>query len=203
MSNRKNLLVANAWICQISGKKIIPVFGDLLISDSQIAEIREKNFKDFISNPKQNPDAVINAGGRLATIPMINFHDHFYSRLAKGLPLKGSMENFKEILQNLWWKLDLVLDEEMIRASAQIATLESIRSGVTYIFDHHSSPKSATGSLKIISEVLNETGLHGVLCFESTDRNGKELSEKGLNENIEFINNQTNENIKGFHYSPG
>ncbi len=97
---------------------------------------------------------IINAGGRVVTIPMINFHDHFYSRLAKGLPLKGSMENFEEILQNLWWKLDLALDEEMIRASAQMAALESIRNGVTYIFDHHSSPKSANGSLEIIADVL-------------------------------------------------
>jgi cytosine/adenosine deaminase-related metal-dependent hydrolase len=197
MSKRKNLTIANAWICQISGGEISPVFGDMLVSDGQISDIREKNFKDFISNSKQNPEAEINASGRVITIPMINFHDHFYSRLAKGLPLKGSMENFKEILENLWWKLDLMLDEDMIHASAQMAALESIRNGVTYIFDHHSSPQSTNGSLNIISDVLNETGLRGVLCFEVTDRNGKKLAKNGLNENRDFLQNQTNKNIKG------
>jgi cytosine/adenosine deaminase-related metal-dependent hydrolase len=46
--------------------------------------------------------------------------------------------------------------------------------------------------------------LRGVLCFETTDRNGKSLSEKGLLENISFLNTSTNENLKaslGLHAS--
>jgi len=114
------------------------------------------------------------------------------------------MENFKEILQNLWWKLDVVLDTEMIRASAQMAALESIRNGVTYIFDHHSSPKSANGSLETIADVLREFGLRGVLCFESTDRNGKQLAENGISENLNYLRNSTDNDFKamfGLHAS--
>ena len=180
------------------------MFGDIIISEGRISEIIKKDFKEFLSEPLQNSDESINAGGRVVTVPMINFHDHFYSRLAKGLPIKGSMENFKLILQNLWWKLDLALDSEMIRASAQMAALESIRNGVTYIFDHHSSPNSANGSLKIIADVLKEFKLRGVLCFETTDRNGKSLSENGISENINFFKNSTDEDLKailGLHAS--
>ncbi len=204
MTANKNFKITNAWICQISGQRIVPVFGDILISEGQISDIRIKDFTEFIFRPQQKSDEDLDAGGRIVTVPLINFHDHFYSRLAKGLPLNGSMKNFKEILQNLWWKLDVVLDPEMVRASAQIAALESIRSGTTYIFDHHSSPNSADGSLKIISEVLRESGLRGALCFETTDRNGKSLSEKGIAENINFFKNSTGNNIKallGLHAS--
>jgi len=204
MSTNKNLAITNAWICQISGQKIIPVFGDILISDGRISYITKRDFKKFLSQPIQNSEESINANGRVITLPMINFHDHFYSRLAKGLPIKGSMENFKLILQNLWWKLDLALDAEMIRASAQMAALESIRNGVTYIFDHHSSPNSANGSLKIISDVLSEFNLRGVLCFETTDRNGNQLSENGIAENLEYFRNSTSEDLKaifGLHAS--
>lgn len=204
MNTNKNLTITNAWICQISGQKIIPVFGDILISKGRISDVRKKDFRDFLSPTTQSSDESIDAGGRVITVPMINFHDHFYSRLAKGLPIKGSMENFKLILQNLWWKLDLALDAEMIRASAQMAALESIRNGVTYIFDHHSSPNSANGSLKIIADVLREFGLRGVLCFETTDRNGNQLSEKGISENINFFKNSTDKDLKamlGLHAS--
>ena len=204
MNTNKKLNITNAWICQISGQKIVPIFGDILISEGRISEIVKKDFKDFLSKPLQNSEDSINAGGRVVTVPMINFHDHFYSRLAKGLPIKGSMENFKLILQNLWWKLDLALDPEMIRASAQMAALESIRNGVTCIFDHHSSPNSANGSLEIIADVLQEFELRGVLCFETTDRNGKFLSENGLSENINFFKNSTDEDLKsvlGLHAS--
>ena len=204
MNTNNKLNITNAWICQIKGQNIVPIFGDILISEGHISEIVKKDFKDFLSKPRQISDESINAGGRVVTVPMINFHDHFYSRLAKGLPIKGSMGNFKLILQNLWWKLDLALDSEMICTSAQMAALESIRNGVTYIFDHHSSPNSADGSLKIIADVLREIGLRGVLCFEITDRNGKSLSENGLSENIKFFKNSTDEDLKsilGLHAS--
>lgn len=204
MYTNNKLNITNAWICQIKGHKIVPVFGDIVISEGRISDIIKKDFKDFFSKPQQNCEDSINAGGRVVTVPMINFHDHFYSRLAKGLPIKGSMENFKLILQNLWWKLDLALDSEMIRASAQMAALESIRNGVTYIFDHHSSPNSANGSLKIIADVLREFNLRAALCFETTDRNGKSLSENGISENIDFFKNSTDEDIKailGLHAS--
>ena len=89
MSTNKNLTIINAWICQISGQKIIPVFGDILISDGRISDITKKDFNKFLPQPLQSPDKTINAGGRVITVPMINFHDHFYSRLAKGLPIKN------------------------------------------------------------------------------------------------------------------
>jgi len=192
--------IINAWICRITNDTIEPVFGDINISDGRISDIEERPFDSIkIFGDSAEDKNTINAGGRVVTIPNINFHDHFYSRLAKGLTIKGEMDNFNNILKNLWWKLDLLLDKEMIRASAQMAALESIRNGVTYIFDHHSSPKSASGSLKAISDVLNDMGLRGILCFESTDRNGKALAKEGLEENEIFIQNYTDENIKGMY----
>ncbi len=192
--------IINAWICRITNDTIEPVFGDINISDGRISDIEERPFDSIkIFGDSAEDKNTINAGGRVVTVPNINFHDHFYSRLAKGLTIKGEMDNFNNILKNLWWKLDLLLDKEMIRASAQMAALESIRNGVTYIFDHHSSPKSASGSLKAISDVLNDMGLRGILCFESTDRNGKALAKEGLEENEIFIQNYTDENIKGMY----
>jgi cytosine/adenosine deaminase-related metal-dependent hydrolase len=75
------------------------------------------------------------------------------------------MSTFQNILKNLWWKLDLDLDIDMIKASSQMAVMESIRNGVTYIFDHHASPGNTEGSLATIADVLENSGLRGVLCF--------------------------------------
>jgi cytosine/adenosine deaminase-related metal-dependent hydrolase len=187
--------IVNAWICQINNGSINPVFGDLLINDGRIKEIIPVDLKE-VQETKAGKDD-IDARGRVITVPNINFHDHFYSRLAKGLTIKGETNNFHNILKNLWWKLDLILDNEMIKASAQMAGLESIRNGTTYIFDHHSSPNTAEGSLGIIADTLNQFGIRGVLCFETTDRNGKKLADGGLAENQTFLKNITDENIKG------
>ncbi len=127
---------------------------------------------------------------------MINFHEHIYSRLAKGLNIKGSTESFHKILKNLWWKLDLVLDEEMNRASALMAAIESIKTGTTYIFDHHSSPNATKDSLKIIADTLSQFDLRGTICFETTDRNGLELAKQAIQENYDFIE-KAGDNFKG------
>lgn len=189
--------IKNAWICQITGESIKPVFGDLVISGGRINEIIPGDFRAYLNSNKARLNDSYDAGGRVVTIPLVNFHEHFYSRLAKGLQIKGDTSSFPNILKNLWWKLDRSLNLSMIKASAQMAAAESIRNGVTYIFDHHSSPDSSNRSLKIIADVLKNHKLRGVLCFETTNRNGKLLSQKSLDENIRFLKNDVNDGIKG------
>ncbi|MFH1196999.1 MAG: amidohydrolase family protein [bacterium] len=124
--------------------------------------------------------------------------------MAKGLPLTGEFNNFQNILHNLWWKIDRALDKEMIEASAQMAAIESIRNGVTYIFDHHSSQSEIEGSLNMIRNVLENFELRGVLCFESTDRNGSEKAMEGLEENQKFYDYHFSDDFKamlGLHAS--
>lgn len=195
----KNIIttIENAWVCPVIESEILPLFGDITISDGAISKIRPKNFQTFLKNPEKVNKNSFNAWGRVVTLPLVNFHDHIYSRLAKGLPLKGDFGNFQNVLHNLWWRLDRALDNEMIIASAQMAALESIRNGVTYIFDHHSSQNEISGTLSTIKNILHEFGLRGVLCFESTDRNGSELALNGLNENKNFFTSQLNGDFHG------
>ena len=196
--------IINAWICQIDEGMVKPIFGDLTFSNGRIVSIEGTEFSNDYSNDMESSDDIIDAAGRVLTIPNVNYHDHIYSRLAKGLSIKGDMSNFPNILKNLWWKLDSQLDIDMISASADMAAIESIKNGVTYIVDHHSSPNSAEQSLKTIGDRLNNFGLRNILCFETTDRNGDELKEKGIKENIDFFQNHVNENSKslfGLHAS--
>lgn len=196
--------IKNAWICRVENNSIVPVFGDVIFSDGKIDRITESDFAGYDFKSVQEPGS-IDAGGRVLTVPSVNFHDHFYSRLAKGISTGLPMNNFRDILENLWWKLDLVLDNEITRASAQMAAIESVKNGVTYIFDHHSSPKSAAGSLGVISETLKEFGLRGALCFEITDRNGENISGDGLKETDDFLESHRNDSeirgLVGLHAS--
>ncbi len=200
---KDNLTIENAWICSVIESEIIPFFGDLLINEGVITKIRPKSFLSFQKNPNNTGKDSYNAFGRVVTIPNVNFHDHFYSRLAKGMPLTGKLDSFQNVLKNLWWKLDRALDLEMVKASAQVAVIESIQNGVTYVFDHHSSQTAIQNSLSVIKDVLEEFQIRGVLCFETTDRNSSDEAVAGLEENARLKNNTT-ENIKsmiGLHAS--
>lgn len=172
------------------------MFGDVIIENNNIAEIEPRKTEDFASKKSSESEEVIDARGRMVTLPLINFHEHFYSRLAKGLPLSDPMTNFEEILRNLWWKLDQVLDQDMIRASAMMGALEAVRNGVAYVFDHHASLSAIGGSLAAIGEEITKIGLRAVLCFETSDRNGKVEADRAFQQNVSLLENQTPD-VKG------
>ncbi|MCX7876557.1 MAG: amidohydrolase family protein [Melioribacteraceae bacterium] len=200
----KKFLIENAWICPVIAEDIIPFFGDIVIEKNKIQKIRPKNFSLFLKNPYKVGKNSFNALGKVITIPNVNFHDHIYSRLAKGLKLNHPLNDFQNILKNLWWKLDNELDEQMIISSANYAAIESIKNGVTYIFDHHSSQSKIENSLTLIKNELKNYNLRSVLCFETTDRNGASKAINGLNENKNFYSNFTDNNTKamlGLHAS--
>jgi len=130
--------------------------------------------------------AVHDARGRLILPGFVNAHCHIYSALARGVPLPGpAPRDFPEILERLWWRLDRALDAPMIRASADLAALEAIRSGTTTLVDHHSSPSCIDGSLDVLAGALDAAGIRASLCFEVSDRDG--AAKAGAAENIRWI----------------
>ena len=128
------------------------------------------------------------ARGRLLMPALINCHTHLYSTLARGISLSGTPpKNFSEILKKLWWRLDRALNEQDVYSSALVGVMDSARCGVGTLVDHHSSPSAVSGSLDVIERALHEVGLRGVLCYETTDRNGPKNAQEGIDENIRFI----------------
>ncbi|MCR4429176.1 MAG: putative aminohydrolase SsnA [Caldiserica bacterium] len=115
-------------------------------------------------------------------------HHHFYSSFARGMSLKGkSPRNFGEILQDLWWSLDKKLTPEDIYFSALVALIDAIKCGTTSILDHHASPKSIKGSLRMIAQAVKKAGVRACLCYEVSDRDGPQAAKEGLEENADFL----------------
>ncbi len=115
-------------------------------------------------------------------------HTHLYSALARGMPYAlEPPENFLQILQRVWWRLDRALDEESIRASALVGGTEALLSGTTTLVDHHASPNAIDGSLDVIQEALESLGIRSVLCYETSDRDGPERAAAGITENRRFV----------------
>ncbi len=132
------------------------------------------------------PDAeVVDCSGKVILPGFICTHHHFYSTMARGMAPPGEpASNFVEILERLWWKLDMALSEEDVALSAQIPLIESIRNGTTTIIDHHASPSCRDGSLDLIEDAVREAGLRASLCYEVSDRN---MPGAGIAENERFI----------------
>lgn len=155
----------------------LAVSADKIIGAGGAAEIKARN-PGF---------EIIDGGGRFCMPGWINTHMHLYSTFARGLALKKSPGSFKEILEQLWWKLDKALDSEAVYYSAAVPAVTAVKNGVTSIIDHHASPFAAAGSLDRIQEALQLIGLRANLCYETSDRDGREKTQQGLDENERFI----------------
>ncbi|OUP08688.1 putative aminohydrolase SsnA [Collinsella sp. An2] len=129
----------------------------------------------------------LDAQGGVIMPGLINCHTHIYSGLARGLSIKGcDPHNFLENLEQQWWKIDRNLYMDGTRASAYATILESIRNGVTCIFDHHASYAEIPGSLFAIKDVAEECGMRSCLCYEVSDRDGQQKCDEAIRENAEF-----------------
>jgi len=126
----------------------------------------------------------IDVRGRLILPGLLNPHHHLYSTFAPGIRPRGEPASFREILEMLWWPLDEALDTETVRWSAMAGLLESVKSGVTTVFDHHASMLRPRGSLAALKEAFLEVGVRGLLCYEISDRRGKKEALAHLEENL-------------------
>ena len=145
-------------------------------------------------------EKVVDLEGKLVLPGFVNAHTHLYSSLSRGMPMPATAPaNFTEILEKIWWKLDVSLDEETIYYSALVGAIDAIQCGTTTLLDHHASPSSIKGSLDLIKKALEQVGVRGVLCYEVTDRGGKKKRDEGLEENERFIKgNKTDEYFRGY-----
>ena len=171
-------LIKNALVVTLDDAGTILPNGQILIEGQKIAAVGPT-----LQAPTNAQ--IIDAAGMVVMPGLINAHHHLYSSFARGFAAPGEpARNFVQILERVWWKLDLALDPEAVRYSSYVALLEAIHTGCTTIIDHHASPSCTDGSLDIIAETFREAGLSGCLCYETSDRN---TPGDGLAENTRFI----------------
>ncbi|MFN8488552.1 MAG: putative aminohydrolase SsnA [Caldilineaceae bacterium] len=115
-------------------------------------------------------------------------HTHFYGAFARGMYIPGPpAKDFPEILEKLWWRLDKALDLAGVQSSAEVCLVDALRNGTTTLIDHHASQRAIDGSLDVIAEAVEKSGLRAALCYEVTDRDGPAAAKAGIRENVRFM----------------
>ncbi|HAS73654.1 MAG TPA: hypothetical protein DCS67_05880, partial [Clostridiales bacterium UBA8960] len=83
----------------------------------------------------------------------------------------------------IWWKLDRNLSMESLYWSSIVYANESLKKGVVGIIDHNASG-TIKGSTAIIEKAITEVGIHGITCFETSERFDVSMA---IEENMEMI----------------
>ncbi len=145
----------------------------------------------------------MDCGGRVLLPGFVNAHTHLYSALAAGMPAPA-VADFQGALDRVWWPLDRALSLGDLAPSARVGLRDALACGTTTVVDHHASPNAIAGSLDALAEVYRELGVRGVLCYETTDRNGPGEGTCGLAENRRFAAAHTGgllRGLTGYHAS--
>lgn len=156
----------------------VAIEGNLIVAVGPEAEL-EGRYPDYER---------LDGSGRVLMPGLMNAHNHFYGAYARGLALTTRPVNFAQILEQLWWRLDKALDLEGVYYSALVLAINAAKQGVTTIIDHHASPNAIEGSLETIERAMTQVGLRGVLCYELSDRDGKQARDLALAENERYLN---------------
>lgn len=168
----ENRILPNAAIEIDKNGKILRIVESSLIED-----------KEYLGQE------IIDAKGQILMPASICAHTHFYGAFARGMYIPGEAPDaFPKILENLWWKLDRSLNDEANYYSALVCIIDAIKHGTTTLIDHHASPNAIPQSLDILANAIMESGIRASLCYEVTDRDGKEKAIQGIEENLRFIN---------------
>jgi putative selenium metabolism protein SsnA len=167
---------------------------DVLISDGRIVSIGDSGSGGAVDRGGAKAGATdkLDCSGRLILPGFACAHTHLYSALARGMPPPTvAPRSFVEILERVWWRLDRALDAETVALSALVGAIEALRAGCTTLIDHHASPgrrgAAVDGSLDLVGDALVSVGLRGVVCYETSERNGSEEARAGLRENERFL----------------
>lgn len=178
------LLIGNGKVVTRDNNQPYLADGCVAIQDNMIVEVGST----AELRKKYTTAEFIDAKSRVVMPGMINTHMHLYSTFARGMASKeASPQNFVEILERLWWKIDKALTLEDVYYSAMVVLIDCIKNGTTTIFDHHASPGAVRQSLFEMAKATEEIGIRSCLCYEVSDRDGSKIMEDGIQENIEFI----------------
>lgn len=173
------ILFENVRIIELSPQAVSePV--DLAVEGARIAAMGRGLAARYPAARREASPPYVSAG-------LVCSHNHLYSALARGLRVDvETSKDFVEQLEHLWWRLDRSLDEEIILSSVCAGAAEAVMCGTTAIVDHHASPECIDGSLSIVKSGFETVGIRGILCYETSDRNGHAGALAGVRENLRF-----------------
>lgn len=163
-----------------------------VLFDKKIIEVGSmENFK--------GADEVYDCNNQILMPGLVNCHSHIYSTFARGWITEFNPKTFVDLLEQMWWKLDRVLEEKGIYYSGLVSGVEFIKNGVTTVVDHHASGEMIKGSLELLKKVLCDClGIRGIFCFETSERFP---IDECIEENIRFSksNSTMSKGLFGMH----
>ncbi|MEA4969750.1 MAG: amidohydrolase family protein [Candidatus Pelethousia sp.] len=181
-------IIKNAMIVVPDEKKCLIRNGFIRIDGNKIAEI---DSMEKLTAQKLEGAEVIDAKGKIAIPGFVSTHSHLYSAVVRSLPHAGYDDvdfSFVSWMDRFWFKmLEDKVNRKDVYAGTLINCIENIKHGYTTTSDTCEGSYALPGALFEAGRAAEESGIRGLMSFETTGRISPENAELGLKENVDFI----------------
>ncbi|MCL5075698.1 MAG: amidohydrolase family protein [Chloroflexi bacterium] len=181
------LLIKNGLIVTMDKEKRIIRDGCLLVRGDRITGIGTAQEVGEVGPG----DEVIEAKGMVVIPGFVSTHNHLYSAVVRSIPYAGFEKadfSFISWMERFWLPL---LEDKVTREQLYIGTLanclEHIHSGITTTSDTAEGSYALPGALDMVDQAVMESGMRGVISFETTGRISPQNAQLGLGENVRFV----------------
>ena len=181
-------IIVNAMIVVPEGNDGLISNGFIRIDGNRIAEI---DTMDKLTDQKKENAEIIDAKGKIAIPGFISTHSHLYSAVVRSLPYDGYDNvdfSFVSWMDRFWFKmLEDKVNLKDVYAGTLINCIENIKHGYTTTSDTCEGSYALPGALFEAGRAAEESGIRGVMSFETTGRISEENAALGLKENVDFV----------------
>lgn len=151
----------------VKGGDIMPVENEIVIRDVNVLKpdgkvevanifIKDDKIAKISNDAVENAHAVVIDGrGKFAVPGLVNAHTHASMTLLRSY---SDDKALMEWLNKDIWPIEAKMNRGDIRAGAELAAVEMIKSGTTAFADMYGP------FMELVAEVVEESGLRGVLC---------------------------------------
>lgn len=183
-------IITNAMVVVPDKSKKLIRDGYIMIDGNIIADIGEMA---DLTQEKRDGAEIVDAKGKIAIPGFVSTHNHLYSAVVRSLPHGGydgtNVDfSFASWMERFWFaKLEDKVTREDIYAGTLINCIEHIKHGYTTTSDTTEGSYALPGALFEAGRAAEESGIRGVMSFETTGRISEENALLGLQENVDFI----------------
>ncbi len=185
-----NYLLVNANILTF-GKKLLNIKnGAVYVGRGTILDFGDEK---TIREKYHNVTDVIDLKGKLLMPGYVDMRGHLYSGFFQNVPLNTShIANYRDFMNKFWWKYTEKLSSDGVYYATVKGIINAIKSGVTTIFNLHSSPNCIEDSLNDVAEAFEEISMRGVISYEISNRKSDDEAEKMFDITQQFISDYSN-----------
>jgi len=143
--------------------------GYVLVEGDTIREVGEWRPEERFERLRDGCDFVYDAEGKAIIPGLINAHTHLFQTYMRGVSDHFPLAKW---LREIIWPLSLAMEPEDFYLAALVGCIENLKSGATYLMDHHYIHTSLENTAGVLRAFV-DSGIRGHLARGGSDLAGE------------------------------